>query len=148
MSYGRTIFIILLKLSVLQINKLRLNSKKCEFEKHHLVYLGLIVDVGKIQKNPEKGQVISQWPNYTVKVILFQDGKPIAYHSETFSGLVLNYPTNANELYVLHQAIESSFIASIFSSYKSFHIQEVRFQSKDSFILLIVLSPRSFGSST
>ncbi|CAL8998775.1 unnamed protein product [Prunus brigantina] len=36
--------------------------------------------------------------NYAMGAVLFQDGKPVAYHSEMFSGPVLNYPTYDKEL--------------------------------------------------
>ena len=46
----------------LQSSQLRLNGKKCEFRKLQLVYLGFIVDVGELKVDPEKVQVITQWP--------------------------------------------------------------------------------------
>ncbi|VVA37284.1 PREDICTED: Retrovirus-related Pol poly from transposon, partial [Prunus dulcis] len=44
--------------------------------------------------------------NYAMGVVLFQDGKLVAYHSEMFSGPVLNYPTYDKELYAMHQAVK------------------------------------------
>ncbi|TXG50795.1 hypothetical protein EZV62_023319 [Acer yangbiense] len=44
--------------------------------------------------------------NYALGAVLFQDGKPVAYHSEIFDGPVLNYPTYDKELYALHQAVK------------------------------------------
>ncbi|CAL9019281.1 unnamed protein product, partial [Prunus brigantina] len=44
--------------------------------------------------------------NYAMGAVLFQDGKPAAYHSEKFNGPVLNYPTYDKELYVMHQAVK------------------------------------------
>ncbi|CAL2229057.1 unnamed protein product [Prunus armeniaca] len=43
--------------------------------------------------------------NYAMGAVLFQDGKPVAYHSKMFSGPILNYPTY-DELYVMHQAVK------------------------------------------
>ncbi|CAL2266313.1 unnamed protein product [Prunus armeniaca] len=44
--------------------------------------------------------------NYAMGAVLFQDGKPVAYHSEMFSGPILNYPTYDKELYAMHQAVK------------------------------------------
>ncbi|KAL6208606.1 hypothetical protein ACLB2K_019555 [Fragaria x ananassa] len=44
--------------------------------------------------------------NYAMGAVLLQDRKPIAYHSEMFSGPILNYPTYDKELYALHQAVK------------------------------------------
>ena len=44
--------------------------------------------------------------DYAMKVVLFQDGKPVAYHSEIFNELVLNYLTCDKELYALHQVVK------------------------------------------
>ena len=35
-----------------------------------------------------------------------QGGKPVCYHSETFSGVVSNYPTYDKELYALVQSVK------------------------------------------
>jgi hypothetical protein len=39
--------------------------------------------------------------NYAMGAILLQHGKPICFHSETFNGGVINYPTYNKELYAL-----------------------------------------------
>ena len=44
--------------------------------------------------------------NYVIGAILLQDEKLVAYHSEMFNGLVLNYPTYDKELYDLHQVVK------------------------------------------
>ena len=44
--------------------------------------------------------------NYAMRAVLLQDGKLVAYHSEMFSGPVLNYPTFNKELYALHQEVK------------------------------------------
>ena len=44
--------------------------------------------------------------DYAMGAILLQDGKPICYHSEKFSGAILNYPTYDKEMYALVQAIK------------------------------------------
>ncbi|CAL2257590.1 unnamed protein product [Prunus armeniaca] len=44
--------------------------------------------------------------NYAMGAVLFQDGKLVAYHSEMFSGPVLNYLTYDKELYAMHQAVK------------------------------------------
>ena len=44
--------------------------------------------------------------NYAMGAVLLQEGRPVAYHSEMFSGPVLNYPTYDKELYALHQAVK------------------------------------------
>ena len=38
--------------------------------------------------------------------VLLQHGKPIAFHSETFNGVVVNYPTYHKELYALVQSVK------------------------------------------
>eukprot|EP01018_Ginkgo_biloba_P018952 Gb_14582 [translate_table: standard] len=43
---------------------------------------------------------------YAMGVVLIQEGRSIAYYSETFSGVVLNYPTYDRELYAMHQAVK------------------------------------------
>ena len=37
---------------------------------------------------------------------LMQHGKPIYFHSKTFNGAVINYPTYDNELYALVQNVK------------------------------------------
>jgi hypothetical protein len=38
--------------------------------------------------------------------VLLQYGKPICFHSETFNGVVINYPTYDKELYALVQSVK------------------------------------------
>ena len=38
--------------------------------------------------------------------ILLQYGKPICFHSETFNGVVINYPTYDKKLYALVQSVK------------------------------------------
>jgi len=38
-------------------------------------------------------------------VVLMHHGKPICYHSETFTNAVSNYPTYDKELYALIQSV-------------------------------------------
>jgi hypothetical protein len=45
--------------------------------------------------------------NYEMGVILLQHGKPICFHSETFNGVVINYPTYDKELYALVQSVKN-----------------------------------------
>jgi hypothetical protein len=44
--------------------------------------------------------------NYAMGGILLQHGKPICFHSETFNGVVINYPTYDKELYALVQSVK------------------------------------------
>ena len=44
--------------------------------------------------------------DYAMGSILMQEGKLICYHSETFSGAILNYSTYDKEMYALVQAIK------------------------------------------
>jgi hypothetical protein len=44
--------------------------------------------------------------NYAMGAILLQYGKPICFHSETFNGAVINYPTYEKELYALVQSVK------------------------------------------
>jgi hypothetical protein len=44
--------------------------------------------------------------NYAMGAILLQHGKPICFHSETFNGAVINYPTYDKELYALVQSVK------------------------------------------
>ena len=44
--------------------------------------------------------------NYAMGATLLQHGKPIAFHSETFNGVVTNYPTYEKELYALVQSVK------------------------------------------
>ncbi|CAL8994908.1 unnamed protein product [Prunus brigantina] len=48
--------------------------------------------------NKKPFEVEADASNYAMGAVLFQDGKPVAYHSEMFSGPVLNYPTYDKEL--------------------------------------------------
>jgi hypothetical protein len=43
---------------------------------------------------------------YAMGAVLMQRGKPICYHSETFTQVVINYPTYDKELYVLVQSVK------------------------------------------
>jgi hypothetical protein len=44
--------------------------------------------------------------NYVMGVVLLQHGKPICFHSETFNGAVINYPTYDKELYASVQSVK------------------------------------------
>ena len=44
--------------------------------------------------------------DYAMGAVLLQHGKPIAFHFETFNGIVTNYPTYDKELYALVQSIK------------------------------------------
>jgi hypothetical protein len=44
--------------------------------------------------------------NYAMGEVLLQHGKPICFHSETFNGVVINYPTYDKELYALVQSVK------------------------------------------
>ena len=46
--------------------------------------------------------------DYAMGVVLLQHGKPIAFHYETFNGVVVNYPKYDQELYELVQSIKKS----------------------------------------
>ena len=43
---------------------------------------------------------------FAMGAILMQGGKPVCYHSKTFSGAVSNYPTYDEELYALVQSVK------------------------------------------
>ena len=42
--------------------------------------------------------------DYTMGAVLLQHGNPITFHSETFNGAVVNYPTYYKDLYALVQS--------------------------------------------
>jgi hypothetical protein len=42
--------------------------------------------------------------------VLMQQGKPICYHSETFTQAVINYPTYDKELYVWYKVLKNGSI--------------------------------------
>jgi hypothetical protein len=44
--------------------------------------------------------------NYAMGAVLLHHGKPICFHSETFNGVVINYPTYDKELYALVQSVK------------------------------------------
>ena len=44
--------------------------------------------------------------DYAMDVVLMQHGKPICFHSETFNGALINYPTYDKELYALVQSVK------------------------------------------
>jgi hypothetical protein len=44
--------------------------------------------------------------NYAMGEVLLKHGKPICFHSETFNGVVINYPTYYKELYALVQSVK------------------------------------------
>eukprot|EP00253_Pinus_taeda_P010660 PITA_10660 len=44
--------------------------------------------------------------DYAMGAVLLQHGKPIVVHSETFNGVVVNYPTYDKELYALVQSVK------------------------------------------
>lgn len=43
---------------------------------------------------------------YAMGAVLLQDGKPVEYYSELFTGSIRNYPTYDKEFYALYQAIK------------------------------------------
>lgn len=55
-------------------------------------------------KQPFKIQTIAS--DYAMGAVLMQHGKPICYHSETFTNGVINYPTYDKELYALVQSMK------------------------------------------
>nr|GEX12494.1 hypothetical protein [Tanacetum cinerariifolium] len=110
---------------LLQQEQLRLNLKKCKFGKKQLTYLGFVVGNGEFQVDPEKRKIseapVLALPNlqrpseletdasgYAMGAVWFQEGKPIAYHSEMFRGAQKNYPTYVEELLALHQEVQPS----------------------------------------
>jgi hypothetical protein len=44
--------------------------------------------------------------HYAMGAVLLQYGKPICFHSETFNGAMINYPTYDKELYALVQSVK------------------------------------------
>jgi hypothetical protein len=44
--------------------------------------------------------------NYAMRAILLQHDKPICFHSETFNGSMINYPTCDKELYALVKSVK------------------------------------------
>ena len=52
-------------LQCLQKAGLKLNPKKCEFNKLEVEFLGYIIGVEGIKINPEKIKAIQQWPTLT-----------------------------------------------------------------------------------
>jgi hypothetical protein len=44
--------------------------------------------------------------NYAMGEVLLQHGKPICFHSKTFNGVVIKYPTYDKELYALVQSVK------------------------------------------
>ena len=44
--------------------------------------------------------------DYAMGAVLMQHEKPICYHSETFTSIVINYPTCDKELYALVQSVK------------------------------------------
>jgi hypothetical protein len=44
--------------------------------------------------------------NYAMGAVLLQYGKPICFHSKTFNGAVINYPTYDEELYAFVQSVK------------------------------------------
>ena len=44
--------------------------------------------------------------DYAMGIVILQQGKPIAFHSETFNGAITNYPKYEKELYALVQSVK------------------------------------------
>jgi hypothetical protein len=44
--------------------------------------------------------------HYVMGEVFLQHGKPICFHSKTFNGVVINYPTYDKELYALVQSVK------------------------------------------
>ena len=44
--------------------------------------------------------------DYVMGAILMHHGKPICFHSESFNGSMINYPTYDKELYALEQSVK------------------------------------------
>ena len=49
-------------LRCLQQAGLKLNPKKCEFNKLEVEFLGYVIEIKEIKIDPEKIKVIQQWP--------------------------------------------------------------------------------------
>nr|GEU86451.1 retrovirus-related Pol polyprotein from transposon 17.6 [Tanacetum cinerariifolium] len=93
--------------------QLRLNRKKCEFGKKQHEEMFLLLK-SKISEAPVLALLNLQIPfeletdasGYAMGAVLYQKGRPIAYHSEMFQGTQKNYPTYDKELFALHQAVK------------------------------------------
>ncbi|CAL9018893.1 unnamed protein product, partial [Prunus brigantina] len=111
-------------LEVLRTNQLQLNNKKSplhsltkanqkfEWSRNHEESFQLLkrkiieAPVLALPNLQKPFEVEADASNYAMGAVLFQDGKPIAYHSEMFSGQILKYPTYDKELYAMHQAVK------------------------------------------
>jgi hypothetical protein len=51
-------------------------------------------------------EIQSDASNYAMGAILLQHGNPICFHSETFNGVVINYPTTDKYLYAIVQSVK------------------------------------------
>ncbi len=49
-------------LDMMKENSLFLKPEKCEFEKHHVEYLGILLENGMVQPNPSKVTGLRDWP--------------------------------------------------------------------------------------
>src|SRR6266699_2813587 len=49
-------------LSMMRENSLFLKPEKCEFEKHHMEYLGILLENGTVQPDPSKIAGLREWP--------------------------------------------------------------------------------------
>ena len=49
-------------LNMMKENSLFLKLEKCEFEKHYVEYLGILLENGTVQPNPSKVTGIQDWP--------------------------------------------------------------------------------------
>ncbi len=49
-------------LSVMEENSLFLKLEKCEFEKHRVEYLGILLENGTVQPDPSKISGLREWP--------------------------------------------------------------------------------------
>ena len=47
----------------LQQEKLLVNMKKCSFMKTELIYLGFVISANELKMDPEKVEVIKNWPS-------------------------------------------------------------------------------------
>eukprot|EP00253_Pinus_taeda_P019290 PITA_19290 len=62
--------------------------------------------------------------DYAIGAVLLQHGKPIAFHSETFNGAIVNYPTYDKEFYIEQYASDDEFKDVYASLSKGNHVEE------------------------
>ena len=92
--------------AVTSVNKCFQGGGKQKWDLEALKYKISSAPVLALPNFKQPFEIQTDTSDYAMGVVLLQHGKPIAFHFETFNGVVTNYPTYEKYLYALVQSVK------------------------------------------